>query len=366
MSHPTPNLYAAIMAGGSGTRFWPASRRTTPKQLLTIFGEQTLLSAAVMRLRPTVGAASTYIATGAHLADRIRTLCPDLPPGNVLGEPVPRDSSGAIVLAAAAVQARDPGATLAICTADHLIQPAEEFQRALRSAARTAEQEQALATFGITPDRPETGYGYLQRGEVVDTPADADSVNIWRCAAFVEKPDRATAEQYVASGDYLWNSGMFVLPLPVLRKELAAHMPAHRAALDALAAAFAGGGVEMVLSQVFEGLPKISFDYGVMEKAERVILCEAPFSWDDVGAWPAMARVHGTDDAGNTTTGPVVLHDSAGTIGVSDGPLIAGFGLQDHLVVAWGGTVLVCPKDRANELKQLLARLEADGHSDAL
>ncbi|MHC5022199.1 MAG: mannose-1-phosphate guanylyltransferase, partial [Planctomycetota bacterium] len=337
----------------------------TPKQLLTIFGEQTLLSAAVHRLRPTVDGDATFIATGAHLAARVRELCPDLPAGNVLGEPVPRDSSGAIVLAAAAVQARDPDATLAICTADHLIAPAEEFQRALRTAAATAEREQALATFGITPDRPETGYGYLRRGEPV-APSGADGVAAWRCAAFVEKPDRATAEQYLASGEYLWNSGMFVLPLPVLREALAAHLPAHRAALDALAAGFAGGGLEMVLSQVFEGLPKISFDYGVMEKAERVVLCEAPFSWDDVGAWPALARVHGADDDGNTSTGPVVLHESAGSIGVSDGPLVAGFGLEDHLVVAWGGAVLVCPLDRAADLKALLARLEADGHGATL
>lgn len=360
------DLYAAIMAGGSGTRFWPASRRDTPKQLLTIFGPQTLLSAAVQRLRPTVGPTHTYIATGASLAAQVRALCPDLPGGNVLGEPVARDSSGAIVLAAAAVQARDPDATLAICTADHVIEPAEEFQRALRSAARTAEREHALATFGIPPTRPETGYGYLHRGESLARHGDPDAVTAHRCAAFVEKPDAATAQHYLDSGEYLWNSGMFVLPLPVLREALAAHLPAHRAALDALAAAFAGGGLEMVLSQVFEGLPRISFDFGVMEKADRVIVCEAPFAWDDVGAWPAVARVHGTDGDGNTASGPVVLHDSRGTIGMSDGPLVAGFGLTDHLVVAWRGAVLVCPKDRAPDLKHLLARLEADGHSDLL
>lgn len=360
-----PTLWAAILAGGAGTRFWPASRRDRPKQLLTLFGPQTLLAAAVARVQPLVPPARILVATGAGLADAVRAACPAIPAANVLGEPVPRDSAGAIVLAAAAVQARDPDATLAVCTADHLIAPADTFQAALLSLQRVAEAQRALGTFGITPTQPETGYGYLRLGEPVAWIDDARP-SAWTVRQFAEKPDRATAERYCAAGDYRWNSGMFVFPLPVLREALARHLPAHAAALSALAAGFAGGGLEMLLGQVFKGLPRISIDYGLMEKTERVVAGAAPFEWDDVGAWPAVARVHAPDAEGNVALGDCVLEDCREVLAVSDGPLVAGLGLRDALVVAWGGAVLVCPRDRAADLKRLIERLKADGREDVL
>ena len=359
-----PTLWAAIMAGGAGTRFWPASRRDRPKQLLTLFGPETLLAAAVARLQPLVPPARILVATGAGLANAVRAACPGIPAANVLGEPVPRDSAGAIVLAAAAVQARDPEATLAVCTADHLIRPAAAFQSALAALQRVTERERALGTFAIAPTHPETGYGYLRLGQPIASSSGAPSA--WRVAAFVEKPDRATAEQYLAAGDYRWNSGMFCFPLPVLREALARHLPAHASALPALAAGFAGGGADMVLDQVFRGLPKISIDYGLMEKAGHVVAGAAPFEWDDVGAWPAMSRVHPADAAGNVSVGDAILEDCRDVLAVTDGPLVAGLGLRDALVVAWGGAVLVCPRDRAADLKRLIERLKADGREDVL
>lgn len=356
-------LWAAILAGGAGTRFWPASRRHRPKQLLTLFGPDTLLAAAVERLQPLVPPARILVATGADLAPAVRAACPSLPAANVLGEPVPRDSAGAVVLAAAAVQARDPDATLAICTADHRIDPAEAFRSALASLQQVAEREQALGTFAVAPTHPETGYGYLRLGAPVGAAGGA-----WRVDEFVEKPDRATAERYVADGRYRWNSGMFVFPLPALRAALATHLPAHAAALQSLAAAFAGGGEALVLHQVFRGLPRVSIDYGLMEKekAGRVVAGAAPFAWDDVGAWPAVARVHPADGDGNVTLGDAVLEDCRDVLAVSDGPLVAGFGLRDLLVVVWDGALLVCPRDRAADLKRLIERLRAEGREEFL
>ncbi|MCI0340234.1 MAG: mannose-1-phosphate guanyltransferase [Planctomycetales bacterium] len=355
-----PRLYALVLAGGAGTRFWPASRRSRPKQILRIFGAETLLAAAIGRLHGLVAPSDTFVATGVEIRDSVAAECPGIPPGNILVEPVARDTAGAVALGAAAVLARDPEGTLLVTPADHLISPASEFLRTVRAAQGAAEKHALLATIGVPPIRPETGYGYLRRGDALGA---SDGIRIHRAAAFVEKPDPARAEEMVRDG-CLWNAGIFVLPLGALREAFARLLPAHAAALESLAAARAsGGGFTMVLDQVFKGLPKISLDYGVMEKAGNVAVAEASFSWDDVGSWLALGRVLPRDAAGNVPRGPVVLHESSGSTAVSDGPLVALFGVRDHLVVAAGDAVLVCPLDRAADLKALIARLEAEGRS---
>jgi mannose-1-phosphate guanylyltransferase len=356
--------HAVIMAGGSGTRLWPLSRSARPKQLLDVVadgdGAHSLLAEAFARLQAVLPADRIWVCTAARYADAVQAALPELRPDRLVLEPVARDTANAVGLAAALVADVDPDAELAVVSADHVIRPVERFAAALRTAYDVlAARPTALVTLGVTPSSPATGFGYVQKGAPTEVAGAAEA------ASFREKPDRATAEAYLASGEYLWNSGMFVWRAATVLAALAEHLPESAAGLDRIVAAPAGPARDAVLAEVFPTLPKISVDYAVLEPAAaepgRVVVVDLDVDWLDVGSWPALAHTLTTDAAGNATRGLTVLLDSSGNVVLSDDPehLVALVGVRDSVVVHTADVTMVCPVTDAERVKQLLAAVEA-------
>jgi mannose-1-phosphate guanylyltransferase len=357
--------HAVIMAGGSGTRLWPLSRSGRPKQLLDVVsdgadgGAHSLLQEAFERLEAVLPADSIWVCTAARYGDQVRAALPRLRGDRLVLEPVARDTANAVGLAAALVADVDPDAELAVVSADHVIRPVERFAATLTTAYDAlAVRPRALVTLGIRPTAPATGFGYVQRGAPTEVPGVAEA------AAFREKPDRATAEAYLASGDYLWNSGMFVWRAQTVLDALADHLPASAEGLARVVAVPAGPDRDAVLAEVFPTLPKISVDYAVLEPAAaepgRVLVADLDVDWLDVGSWPALAETLETVD-GNAVRGMAVTLDGAGNIVFSDDPdhLVALVGVRDSVVVHTGDVTMVCPVTEAERVKQLLAEVEA-------
>jgi mannose-1-phosphate guanylyltransferase len=359
--------HAVIMAGGSGTRLWPLSRAGRPKQLLDVVatrdgGVHSLLAEAFARLRAVLPADRIWVCTAARYSDQVLATLPELRPDRLILEPVARDTANAVGLAAALVADTDPDAELVVVSADHVIRPVERFAAALGTAYDAlAVRPDSLVTLGIPPTSPATGFGYVQRGAVTEVPGVSEA------AAFREKPDRATAEVYLASGQYVWNSGMFVWRAQTVLDALAEHLPDTSAGLRRIVAAAPGAERDAVLAEVFPTLPKISVDYAVLEPAAaqpgRVLVADLDVDWLDVGSWPALAETLETDGAGNAVRGLAVVLDGSGNIVVSDDPehLVALVGVRDSVVVHTADATMVCPVADAERVKQLLAAVE-EGH----
>lgn len=350
------NLVVAIMAGGSGTRFWPMSREERPKQFLNLTGSRTMLQLTRDRLEGLVPPERILVLTNARFSGLAREQLPDLPAENVIGEPMPRDTSGAVALAAALVERKWPGAVLAILAADHTIEPAERFREVLLATAETAATEGGLYTFGIQPRSAATGYGYLEMGEKL---GERRGAAFHKLAAFREKPDLATAQTFLASGKHLWNSGMFVWRTADIQREILAHLPQHHAALAVAAKAWGTPGFDEALRTAFEPLPKVSIDFGVMEKASDVRCAIADFDWNDVGGWVALEQVLPRDSAGNWTQSDLLPIDSSGNIVVSEqaGHKVVCIGVDDLIVVTTPNATLVCRKSEAERIKQAVEAL---------
>ena len=342
--------YAVIMAGGSGKRLWPLSRQGQPKQLLPLFEGRSLLQIAFDRAARTVPADNILVCTGASYADIVMAQLPALEPGNLLGEPVGRDSLNAAAWPAAVLARRDPDAVMALLTADHLIDPPDTFDARLDEAFRVAESDaRALVTFGIVPTEPHTGYGYLERGAPLPGFDDASTV-----VMFTEKPDRATAEAYLATGRYWWNSGMFVWRASTLLRQLGLLLPATLAAVEELAAHPAR------LAAVYPGLVRISLDYGIMEPVSRgqgdghVVAIGLPVRWVDVGSLATLAAALAHDAAGNACQGSVVVRDAHDNLVVgTDGAVVALLGVDGLAVIRTPAATLVAPLSRSQEVKDL-------------
>jgi mannose-1-phosphate guanylyltransferase len=357
--------HAVIMAGGSGTRLWPLSRAGRPKQLLDVLatpdgGVHSLLAEAFARLEHVVPAERIWVCTAATYAGAVRSALPRLRADRLVLEPTARDTANAVGLAAVLVHDVDPDAELAVVSADHVIRPVDRFADALRTAYDVlADRPDALVTLGVSPTSPATGFGYVRRGAPLSVPGAAE------VAAFVEKPDLPTAEAYLASGEYLWNSGMFVWRARTVLDALAEHLPASAQGLRTIVAAPAGPARDAVLADVFPTLPRISVDYAVLEPASaepgRVVTVALDVDWLDVGSWPALAHTLATDGAGNAVGGPAVLLDSSGNVVLTDDPehLVALVGVRDSVVVATRDVTMVCPVGDAERVKQLLAEVEA-------
>jgi mannose-1-phosphate guanylyltransferase len=345
------SFWAVVMAGGSGTRFWPMSRATAPKQLLPLLGPVSMIRQTVERLFPLFDPSRVLVVCGRAHADAIRHELPTLPPEHVIDEPVGRDTAAAVGLAATVLEARDPGATWAMLAADHHVAPVDRFHASLK-AAYDAAQSGALVTFGVKPRHPATGYGYLERGE-----RDGAA---WKVARFCEKPDLARAKEFVASGRHFWNSGMFVWRSRAVLAEIERLLPDHARELATIRGAL---GTPAVLAECYPRMPKISIDFGVMEKATRVVMVEADFEWDDVGSWRSVAAYRPKDADGNATEGTVATVDTKDAVVVSTeaGHLVATLGLSDVVVVHTKDATLVCPKSRSEDLKKLVDALRAKG-----
>ncbi|UCG15875.1 MAG: mannose-1-phosphate guanylyltransferase [Phycisphaerales bacterium] len=345
--------YAVIMAGGAGTRMWPASRVNRPKQLLRLFGGKSLLRESYERIARVVPPESICVITGSvHLAQVAEQL-PELSVENLFGEPCGRDTANAVGLAAAILHERDPDATVGVFTADHIITPPERFEQALQAGYEAAEvHADALVTFGIRPETAHTGYGYVRRGRKLGG-------SVYEVERFTEKPDQATAIRYLQDGRHYWNSGMFTWRTATILDQLKQHLPDSFDGVREIARAWDSPGKASVLERVYPDLEKISIDYAVMERAPRVLLVEMDCHWVDVGSWTALENVITPDEHGNVQAAPSVLHvDSKRTVAVSeDDHLIATLGVDDLVVVHTRDATFIGRKDRAEQLKELVAAL---------
>lgn len=347
-------LFPVIIAGGSGTRFWPLSRSRRPKQLLPLASDRPLIADTAARLKGLAALKDTFVVCGKAHAAAVRAVLPKLPARNLLAEPVPRNTAPAIGLATLHVAMREPDGVLVILPSDHHVGDVPKFQETLRAAAEAALQGD-LVTIGLQPTRPETGYGYIQVGEALAGPAR-------RVRRFVEKPDAATAAQYLQSGEYLWNGGIFVFQAKVMLDAIARHVPALMEGLQALRATLVKSRYPQVLAKVFPTLPSISIDYAVMEKAQNIAVVPGAFGWSDVGSFSALPEVRPADARGNVASGKLpLLIDSERCVVLAGDRLVAVVGMQDVVVVDAGDAVLVVPKERSQDVRKVVEALKKQG-----
>ncbi|MEW6172026.1 MAG: mannose-1-phosphate guanylyltransferase [Bacillota bacterium] len=358
------SVFAVILAGGGGERFWPLSSKEQPKQFLKLIGDRTMLQQTVDRLAGFVKLQDILIVTGRGFGDLAREQLPQMPAENIIEEPCGRDTAAAVGLAAIHLQRRNPQGVMAVLPADHYIADPVKFCRVLETAVDTARSGDWLVTLGITPTRPETGYGYIQRGESLRT---IGSLAVYKVMRFIEKPDEPKARRFLSSDKYFWNSGMFIWRIDVILKLFTELLPELIEGLDRIGGALGSEQESSVMETVYPSLPRISIDYGVMERAKNVLVLPADFGWDDVGTWPAWARYGGSQDGqGNVIEGNGVLVESSGCVVRASKHVVAALGIRDLVIVEENGRLLVCPKDRAQEIKRLVAALKEAGHDDAV
>ncbi len=353
-------LHAMIMAGGGGTRFWPRSRTARPKQFLSFDGGRTLLQATLDRVEAQIPPERTWVVTGAAHAGEAAAQLPTLPRDHVVGEPVGRDTAACVGLGAALIARADPDATIVVMPADHVIEPAAEFQRAVHAAERfAADHPHALLTFGVVPTYPAVGYGYIQLGGPA---GEYQGISAAKVKAFKEKPTADAAERFVQSGDYLWNAGIFVWKAATILRELETQRPAIHAAVSRIADAWGTPEQDDVFRREYETLEKVSIDYAVMEHAAEVLVVRTPYQWDDVGSWLALERRNPQDAHGNTIQ---ALHSGIGTtncvIAGDPDKLITTINVSDLLIVQSGDSTLVARRADEAAVKQIVDKLKADG-----
>lgn len=352
------HFYAVILAGGGGTRLWPRSRRSRPKQFLDLAGEETMLQAAYARIAPILPPERVLVITNVEYTETVQQQLPALPAHNIVGEPAGRGTAPAIGLAAILLQRRDPAAIMAVLTADHLISRQETFRRVLLATARVAATPRRLVTLSITPTFAETGYGYVERGEEVDR---VHGFVAYRVQRFTEKPNRQTAERFVASGRYAWNSGMFIWHIDSILDEMARQMPTLRAHLATIAAALGTPDEAAVFAAVWPQIRAETIDFGIMEGARDVVTLPVDIGWNDVGSWAALADELPANEEGNVVHGPHVLIDTHDSFIFSDGRLIATIGLDNMIVVDTRDALLICPRSRAQDVKKVTEALKERG-----
>jgi mannose-1-phosphate guanylyltransferase len=345
-------IFPVIMAGGSGTRFWPLSRSSRPKQFLPLTGKRSMIEQTLGRLKGFAPPSACYVVCGGKHERSVKRLLPALPKRHVLVEPEARNTAPAIALATAHIAHLAPQGVLVVLPSDQHVTDVPGFHAALREAVRVAEQG-FIVTLGIKPTRPDTGYGYIQVGGVLSGDAQ-------RVAAFKEKPDRATAERYLASGDYLWNAGIFVFRADVMLEAFAHHMPELSKALGTLRQALGTKSAAATLKRAFKQMPKTSIDYGVAERAPNIAVVPGDFGWSDVGSFGALHDVNEADANGNVVRGRHALAiDTTGSVVLGGDRLLAVVGCTDIVVVDAGDAVLVLPRDKAQDVRKVVEALKA-------
>jgi len=362
----TMRRVGVILAGGSGERFWPLSRRRLPKQLLRLTSpDKTMLHEAVERIAPVVSSDHLYIVTGEHLVDPIRDAKVGIPDANILAEPAKRNTCGALSYAAAYLLAKYGGdgsdLSMAITTADHTIGDPDGFCNTVLAALEAAEVEDALATLGVVPTRPETGYGYIQTDDSTDSARSEGAYPVFPVKAFHEKPDVEKAANFIQAGGFWWNSGMFFWKISTFLTELEHCRPDFANAIAEMTAAFKQKD-EAKVRRIFEGLDDISIDYALMEHARKVVVARADFPWDDVGSWNALDRAQAHDADGNVALGDPIVVDSRDCIVYNDAGqenlAVCAIGCENLIIVATKDAVLVIPKDRAQDVRFAVQELK--------
>jgi mannose-1-phosphate guanylyltransferase len=355
-------LHAVIMAGGSGTRFWPRSRERFPKQFLTLEGARSLLQGAYDRIGPLVGPERVMVVTNALQHAQTLQQLPMLDANRVVGEPMGRDTAACIALAAEVIRREDPDANLIVLAADHLIKPAERFMEAVSAADQFLNTHpDAIITFGIKPTNPSTAYGYLNRSASESKRVGGATVH--RLASFHEKPNLETAHKFLAAGTYFWNSGIFAWKAATILGEIEKHQPAIAAAVGRIADAWRETNRDAVFAREYAEAPRISIDFAVMEKTDKpVYMIEASFEWDDVGSWLALDRLHAPDAQGNVSVGKTLAVNAEGCTIVSAGDhLIAALGVEHLIIVHTPDATLVADKRQEQSVKKLIDELKARG-----
>ncbi len=349
------NLHVLIMAGGKGERFWPQSREETPKQFLNLKGSKSLIEETVDRLKGLVQPSNIWILTNeAHVA-LVRKLCKGLKKDQIIGEPIGKDTAPCIAVAASLIARKDKNAVMAVLPADHTIAPKAKFHQILRESAVMAQKEEALVTLGIKPKTPHTGYGYIQIKKSIASPGKNKFFHV---QAFKEKPDLAKAKKYVKKGSFYWNSGIFIWNVATILNEIKRCLPNIYKNAQKIEKAWGKRNQQATLKKSFQAFEKISIDYGVLEKANKVLMAKAPFDWDDVGSWVSLSKYLKQDKKGNAQSGAILAHETKNSILVSTNGLVATLGVKNLIVVSTPDVTLVAHKDNEQEIKQLLATLK--------
>lgn len=357
------NFYALIMAGGSGTRLWPLSRQSQPKQAIELIGSRTMFQHAVDRLDSLLPPEQVMVVTAREYVEVLASQVPDVPAENFIVEPMARGTAGAIGLATVHLRHRDPDAVMAVLTADHYIQDVEQFCCALSAAAQVA-RDGPLVTLGIEPSFPSTGFGYIRRREQVSQVRDFD---VYVVDSFVEKPDAAQATEFLESGLYSWNSGMFIWQICSIMDEFARQMPGLYTQLESIEAALGTPYRDEVLSEIWPQVRKETIDYGVMEGAEDAVVIPVDIGWTDIGDWAAICKLHQPDEQGNVVVG--ANHIGIGTTSsfIQGGKrLIATIGLRDIIVIDTKDAVLICARDQAQDVRLIVEQLQEEGKVEYL
>lgn len=349
--------YAVIMAGGIGSRFWPRSRKAHPKQFINVFGDATLIQNTVARIRDLIPPERILVVTNSDYVDLVRDQLPGVPSENILAEPIGRNTAPCIQYAALKVHARDPDATMVVLPADHVIRNVAKFHDVLRTALDKAQDAGTLVTIGIRPTHPETGYGYIQFEGSIDVDDDAPQAH--RVKTFAEKPDLATAERFVDSGDFLWNSGMFIWRTDSILNEIERHLPEVHDAFEPLGDAIGTDDEQAAVERSYKKTPSISIDYGVMERSAHVFVVPSSFGWSDVGDWRAVYENATKDNHGNAVQGNVILHDASRSLVHADERLVVLVGIHDAVVVDTPDALLVGHRESMQHVKNVVEYLHA-------
>ena len=349
------SLYVLILAGGSGERFWPLSRKSRPKQLLSLFGKETLLEATLRRLDGLVPAQNILILTNADQEAGVRKVAKRVPEENIVAEPAKRDTAAAIALGVGWIAARDAHATMVVLPADHLIKDAAGFQKTLHTAVAAARKTGELVTIGIHPTWACPGFGYIEMGQRIALREVEDGPEVHEVVRFREKPNAELAEQFLRQGNFRWNAGMFIWTIPAILTALRRHAPELAAFVSRL---HAGVDFPSLLRELFPALPKISIDYAVMEKAARVLVIESTFDWDDVGSWTAIARYLPEQTPTNFANADLTAIDAHNNLVYSTTKRqVALLGVSDLIVIDTPDAVLVCNRHEAEKIKHLVAKV---------
>jgi len=357
------DIRAVIMAGGSGTRFWPLSRKRTPKQFLPIVSDKTMIEETVERLQPIISYPNIYTIANRSQTQAIQRMLPHLRKGNLLVEPVGKNTAPSLVLATARIYLQNPEAVVAALPSDHLILDNPLFAKKIGAAAEAAAREKSLITFGIPPAFPSTGYGYIHYAKV--GPKKVADENFFEVLEFKEKPGYEQARLFIESGDYYWNSGMFLWRADVFADKLSRHAPDFYPYWLKMLEALKTKSVAQIAA-IFKEIPSISIDYALMEKAKGVLVCEGNFGWSDVGAWSSLADIWKKDDFGNAFKGEYIVFDTSNSICFNPGKLTAFIGVKDLIVINTKDALLVCHKDQDQRVRQVLDALAKKGKTKYL
>ncbi len=354
------NLFAVIMAGGVGSRFWPRSRAATPKQLLKIFGDDTMIQSTVKRLNGLVDNDKIFVITNEIQKEQITEQLPDVPSENIIAEPFGKNTAPCVGLSAAIINKINPDSVIVTLPADHLILNEEKFKNTLKTASDFAYENDSLVTIGIVPTRPETGYGYIQISDNEAKPG------IFKVQTFAEKPNLSTAKRFVKSGDFYWNSGMFIWRSDAILSEIETYMPDLFHGVIQMREAYGKENFNDVLRNVYGQLKSISIDYGIMEKSKKVYLVKGEFDWNDVGSWEAVYQLSEHDDKGNATFGDVYAEKTFGSYIYNPEKFTAVIGVENVVVIETKDALLVCNRDDAQSVKNVVDFLKVNNKDELL